>query len=103
MAATLKYMRQNRMPVSDDVPHVLVPVTSGVQVTPEKVSEFMKAAYSEGLIDGPTAFATVSQAHGERYVSGLDEILAENAAEGRVFDPATYGQQALRMTCSMAR
>ncbi len=79
LAAALQYMRDNPRDPADTRPHVLMAVTSGIMVTPQKVGHFMQAALAEGRISGSTAARTVSKAYGERSVDGLEEILATQA------------------------
>jgi threonine dehydratase len=79
MAAALRYMREHPRDPSDTRFHVVIPVTSGIVVTPEKVQEFMAAALAEGCISPQVAYQVVSQAYGERRVHGVDEVLARRA------------------------
>lgn len=75
LAAAFKFMQGN-----PDGSGVIVVHLSGANTTPEKVQEFMAYAYTDGLIDGPTAFAAVSRAYAERTIHGVDEVLLRAGA-----------------------
>lgn len=95
LALAMKKMRANPLDAGWDQPEVMVAVTSGVMVTPDKVGEFMSAALAEGLISGTTAYNVLSQAQTEREVTGVEEIFARQEAlrlkddNGKIRDDAT--------------
>lgn len=75
LAAALQYMRLNKRHMTDGGQHVLVAVTSGRRVTPQKVGHFMQTAFVGQRISGPLAASVMSKAYAERNVDGLDEYL----------------------------
>jgi threonine dehydratase len=75
MAGALQYMRDHPRHPSDQKSHVIVAITSGTVVTPEKVREFMAAARDEKTLTDPEVSETYSKAYGERSITGVDEVL----------------------------